>query len=129
MRKRLARTRHLEKRISFRLRWKGRGSIQAYCVLSVLKTFYPLTENSVCFGPNLKRRLAILCIRGREIILFMKHRFHFALRYSTAHSVQQPVHKHKLCSFYWVFKLEFQQPNFETKYRAVEIHNWPSLDF
>ena len=31
--------------------------------------------------------------------------------------------------FYWVFKLEFQQPNFETRYRAVEIHNWSSPEF
>jgi hypothetical protein len=67
----LARLQHLEKRFSFRHQWQGRGGTQAYCVLSVLKTFCPVTENSVCFGPNLKRRLAILCTRGRK-------RTHFA---------------------------------------------------
>jgi hypothetical protein len=54
------------------------------------KTFCPVTENSVCCGPNLKKRLDVLCTLGRERIHFTKRRFHFVLWYSrrTAYSSQ-----------------------------------------
>ena len=72
-----------KKWICFRPQWKRRGGTQAYCVFSVLKTLggCPVTNNSACCGPNLKRHLAGLRTWGRKRIHFTKGRVHFLIWY------------------------------------------------